>query len=201
MPGEVKFTPWGIPYLVEFANVSIRSSSSKSSLKEKVKQVLKTPTRCPTCGHHAKNSLKIHQARREKASAIDTSHHPGGLYIQLPHPSEKASLPPRKISEKRLARLRWTIADAVKRAGMSSSPASENLHLVAGDANMPTKTSIPPALFKGTYGQVKDALRDAGLTATPCSELGFEHATQIGTLFVSNSKGGGVELTKLTLWG
>lgn len=121
--------------------------------------------------------------------------------------------PAQKLSDRRLARLRWAIATAVTRAGMTT-PATEDSNPMDaassagssdghGSARSTASTASKQSLFKGTYGQVKEALKNAGLIATPCPETGFENATRLGALFVANSKtsGDGLQLTKLTLWG
>jgi len=69
--------------------------------------------------------------------------------------------------------------------------------------SMPTYTTeggAGQALFCGTYGQVREALKDAGLEVIPCEQFGFKDAKRVGTLFIadSNSQGGAI---KLTLWG
>jgi len=209
MPAEIKFTSFGIPYLVEFANVSIRSPASvfkkKGKAKSKTDKLPPTPgpVRCPTCGHHPHAALSA----KGGGDAKDHGPRPGGLYIRFG--SEPTDAAPSRISDRRLARLRRTIAEAVTNAGMSTPPTDENLN--ATDATSPldgraavrSTESSKQALFKGTYGQVKEALKNAGLITTPCAEGGFENATRLGALFVVNSKGqpAGLEFTKLTLWG
>jgi hypothetical protein len=42
------------------------------------------------------------------------------------------------------------------------------------DASVPTQQNTSKSLFRGTYGQVMSALKDAGLMTTPCTEAGFE---------------------------
>ncbi|KLO09342.1 hypothetical protein SCHPADRAFT_834136 [Schizopora paradoxa] len=227
MPAEIKFNNLGIPYLVEFANISIRSSSlfskknkdgkkgaAKKEIKkdDKKKKLPPPPIRCPTCGH-----LPSHSPRGDD----DDEHgaRPGGLHIRFASASGSTlqltpGAPSQKLSDRRLAKLRWAIATAVTRAGMTT-PANEDGNPAdsassAGSssdghssARSTASTASKQSLFKGTYGQVKEALKNAGLVATPCPETGFENATRLGALFVANSKttGDGLQLTKLTLWG
>jgi len=102
------------------------------------------------------------------------------------------------------------IEEAVMRAGMVRPPdegtGSVDSHSTDGSETLRSTASdsSKKALFKGTYGQVKQALKEAGLVAVSCPEEGVEHGTKIGALFVANSgrnASGDLELTKLTLWG
>ena len=121
----------------------------------------------------------------------------GGLYIQFPTPStssdipSEATLPPsvepategmsqvdfEKASRLRLHRLSRAISKAVLAAGMEAPPkqtkkfdAEEGASSKTGDAR-PVKGR--QGLFKGTYGQVRDAFRAAGLVTAPCGEDGL----------------------------
>lgn len=170
MPTEIKFSNFGIPYLVEFANISIRSGSRKKNEAAKNKKLPLPPVRCPTCGH-------LPQQPQPAEDGVIT--HPGGLYIR--HGSD-SSVATRKISERRLVRLRTTIEEAVTKAGMvrpssDDSNASVDSHSSAETAHSTSTDSSKKALFRGTYGQVKQAFKDAGLTSTPCAENGFENGT------------------------
>lgn len=108
--------------------------------------------------------------------------------------------PPRKLSQNRLARLKYRIAKAVVAAGMDSSPASEATNPMEDHHRTSTATGMserereayrasfcsirseevetrgmPSSLFRGTYGQVMAALTAAGLTAAPCKESGVQN--------------------------
>ncbi|KAH8120037.1 hypothetical protein DFH11DRAFT_1721913 [Phellopilus nigrolimitatus] len=213
MPAEIKFTNFGIPYLVEFANISIRSkkaekaakaAKAKTKEKENKPKLPPPPVRCPTCGHvphhPPRASVDEHGVKAAKAPK------PGGLYIRFESNPGTAT---EKISARRLVKLRSAIEEAVTNAGMlkpspeeTGNPADAQ-SLVAGNPLRGSDTT-KKALFKGTYGQVKQALKEAGLVTVPCSENGFEHSTRLGALFVVNSNGAAsdnLELTKLTLWG
>lgn len=173
MPAEIKFTKFGIPYLVEFANVSIRSKKGEKAAKaakaakeaQNKKKLPPPPVRCPTCGHlptPPKDEPKQTKAPR-----------PGGLFIRF---ESSPGIATQKISSRRLAKLRTAIEDAVTNAGMlKPSPEEAGGSPDMLDANPRSRDTSKKALFKGTYGQVKQALKEAGLVATPCSENGFEH--------------------------
>lgn len=211
MPSEIKFNNFGIPYLVDFANISIRSKKDKAAKSKTlpsrndkfVKPKAPPPlVRCPTCGHVPSHA---HEEPPKPAKAPS----PGGLYIRF---ATRTDAPTQKISSRRLERLRSAIEDAVTNAGMiKPSPDETGAEAEMALDSMDTKRSrdssnkkdlSKKALFKGTYGQVKQALKDAGLVTTPCSENGFENATRLGALLVVNGKAtDGLELTKLTLWG
>lgn len=183
MPAEIKFTNLGIPYLVEFANISIRSSKSAFGKKKVDKTLDKTkkklpppPVRCPTCGH-----LPDHPPRPVDDDEVSPKgNRPGGLYIRF---ASRANLPPTRISDRRLVRLRGMIEEAVMRAGMVRPPdegtGSIDSHSTDGSETLRSTASdsSKKALFKGTYGQVKQALKEAGLVTTPCPEEGVEHGT------------------------
>ncbi|KAI5120842.1 hypothetical protein M0805_007029 [Coniferiporia weirii] len=212
MPAEIKFTKFGIPYVVEFANISIRSkkgekASAKAAKEEKEKakkpKLPPPPVRCPTCGHLPNHPPRpADEAVKKKTQAP----RPGGLYIRFESSPGTATA---KISSRRLAKLRSAIEEAVTNAGMLKPSPEEtgnqpDMQTLDGSDTLRASDTSKKALFKGTYGQVKQALKEAGLVATPCSETGFEYATRLGALFVVNSnaaEGDGLELTKLTLWG
>ncbi|TBU49265.1 hypothetical protein BD309DRAFT_986578 [Dichomitus squalens] len=151
-------------------------------------------------------------------SEIDTRGQEGeregqGLLIRF---ASQAAQPPRKLSEHRLARLKYRIAKAVMAAGMHTSPSPEFGVDDNENAGTPRESyasigsiysdeveqsGLPGSLFRGTYGQVMNALHGAGLTASPCKESGLEYATCVGALFVAHQNAyGGVDFTKLTLW-
>ena len=200
MPSEIKFNSFGIPYLVEFANMSLRSKkgdkaakaskSSKGLFKEKEKDKSgppkpppknpMLPSRCPTCGHMPTTNLAPPH-REHPAKPASKPPRPGGLYIRFASSPGTATA---KISSRRLAKLRSAIEDAVTNAGMMKPSPDEtgsaaDMALDTGDTMRSRDTArtdtSKKALFKGTYGQVKQALKEAGLVATPCSENGFEH--------------------------
>jgi len=148
----------------------------------------------------------------------------GGLYIQFPTditttsdvPSEASSPPStepvteeadfEKTTRLRLYRLSRAISKAVLAAGMEGAPkatkkfdAEESIGSKAGDGGL---VKGRQGLFKGTYGQVRNAFRAAGLVTTPCGEDGVPNSTRLGALFVANPDGqGAVVFTKVVMWG
>ncbi|OJT14405.1 hypothetical protein TRAPUB_9046 [Trametes pubescens] len=222
MAPEIRFNALGIPYLVEFANVAFRShsrSSSRSSMRPP------TPRRDASESRPSLN-LRPTPSRSTLASdwtlaataSSETLAGPGaeaecpedhGLYIRL---ASQLAQPPCRLSESRLARLKYRIAKAVLAAGMDSSPGAERGDPLdaAGRGRMSISSirsenverdGVPGSLFRGTYGQVMTALRAAGLATVPCKESGVQDATRLGALFVAHpNERGGVEFTKLTLW-
>ena len=162
---------------------------------------------------------------------VERAHKGRGLYVQLsPQPGTDAppSYTPRPHPSARRAsmvRLQNLISEAVKKAGMEGPPPSEKQGEMDHKNNSgasPEKSSSK-ALFRGTYGQVMTALNSRELMTTPCDEAGFDKgqrlghntlthkftnysltfvAKRLGVLFVvSPNETGGVEFTKLTLWG
>lgn len=254
MTQEIRFNHFGIPYIVEFANVSFRPHGTFT--RSHTTPVLPTLSRMDSYStsetsvsvpgrslpSHAsslrsRSSSRSHARRRRSPSPAESLSSwcsippyeppqtpeapiPGveklgrGLYIQFSSSVPTCEAPPsyspqpervrdsmRKKSA--IARLRRTIANAVQDAGMESPTATEKQDLLDNnDALGPIQHKTSKSLYRGTYGQVMSALKDAGLMTTPCTELGFEGATRLGALFVAGpNDDGGLEMTKLTLWG
>jgi hypothetical protein len=173
----------------------------------------------------------------------------GGLYIQFPTPPTTSDVPTgapslhsiepetggtsqddfEKTRRLRLYRLSRAISKAVLAAGMEapSKPAKkfdteECASSETGDART---VKVRQGLFKGTYSQVRNAFRVAGLVTTPCGEdgipngmpfpicnrslithligiFGYISATRLGALFIANPDGrGGIVFTKVVMWG
>ncbi|KAN0124711.1 hypothetical protein V8E52_001263 [Russula decolorans] len=150
----------------------------------------------------------------------------GGLYIQFPTPPTTSDVPTgapslpsiepetegtsqidfEKTKRLRLYRLSRAISKAVLAAGMEapSKPAKkfdteECASSKTGDART---VKGRQGLFKGTYSQVRDAFRAAGLVTTPCGEDGVPNATRLGALFIANPDGRGVIVfSKVIMWG
>jgi len=122
----------------------------------------------------------------------------GGLYIQFPTPPTISDVPSdaplalspsiepeaegmsqvdfEKTTRSRLHRLSRAISKAVLAAGMEAPPrptkkfdTEESASSKTGDARL---VKGRQGLFKGTYGQVRNAFRAAGLVTTPCGEDG-----------------------------
>ncbi|KAI0931541.1 hypothetical protein AcW1_001083 [Taiwanofungus camphoratus] len=210
MVPEIRFNSFGIPYLVEFANVRFRSPSRSSS---NARSGSPSPSLNGSVYTHESGITTLASAETASSDTLacpdQERSESGGLYIQFAsHPLR----PPCKLSYSRVLRLKHRIAKAVLAAGMDSSPTSE----VGDPMNMATLSrlscgsinstddvpeDVPGSLYRGTYGQVMTALQAVGLTTTPCKETGIEQATRLGALFVVNrTESGTVELSKLTLW-
>ncbi|KAI0720084.1 hypothetical protein C8T65DRAFT_736250 [Cerioporus squamosus] len=212
MAPQVRFNAFGIPYLVEFANVSFRSRSRSGSTST---TELSSDTHSLNSSLH-KPTFERRPSRLRSSPSIATFDS-DWTFATASSETLAAAHSPRKLSHNRLARLKYRIAKAVMAAGMDSSPGAECANPMdtraeaAKDAYRASLCSIrseevetrgmPASLFRGTYGQVITALKAAGLTMTPCSESGVENATRLGALFVAHQNPyGGVEFTKLTLW-
>ncbi|OBZ79952.1 hypothetical protein A0H81_01557 [Grifola frondosa] len=209
MTPEIKFTAFGIPYLVEFANVTFRSRSRLRELRDDTKSSTTFSAKLSTTslifGRRPSTSSSVRSASTETHATLATASSETlpcsdekedlGLYIQFA--SHDSACPPRKLSDSRLARLKYKIARAVTAAGMDSSPSTERSdpmgYLAVNRGSFGSIQSVdiaqhgvPNSLFRGTYGQVMAALKSAGLTATPCKVSGVEDATRLGALFVAN---------------
>jgi hypothetical protein len=253
---EIKFNHFGVPYIVEFANVSFRpnvktlkkSNTPSSTFIPTLPATKKTDrysadaarvspaqSSLSTRSRSSSRSLTLRRAKRSPSptesitswcdvppyeppqaqapvAPIEPDIPKGGrgLYIQFssfPTSDDPPSYTPRpqpNTSRSYIPRLRRAIANAVTDAGMMESPpaAEKENPMDVQDSSTPPQRKTSKCLFRGTYGQVMSALKDAGLITTPCKEGGIETATRLGVLFVTTSnEDGGVEITKLTLWG
>lgn len=116
-----------------------------------------------------------------------------GLYLQFTHRHETKESP-----RSRLLRLRQTITNAVKVAGMDT-PSGPETHQAS---NSDTAEARKSTLYCGSYGQMMAALSAGGLTSASCPGKGLQGATRLGALFVAHRLSGGrIEMRKLTLWG
>ena len=133
----------------------------------------------------------------------------GGLYIQFPMPPTTSDVPSEaplspsvepgtegmsqadfeKATRLRLHRLSRAISKAVLSAGMEAPPkqtkkfdTEEGASSETGDARL---VKGRQGLFKGTYGQVRDAFRAAGLVTTPCGEDGVPNGMLAPLLLLS----------------
>ncbi|KAG2044360.1 hypothetical protein BDR03DRAFT_849530 [Suillus americanus] len=216
MPQQIHWTPFGIPYVVEFNNVSFTprrtASPSEDTLtsfpaQEKSASISEQSLTysCPSATSSSSSFCHISQCMLESPlktrSSISRLPEPEGIHVDGLH-IQFATPPcdPRASSRSRLVRLQKTITSAVVEAGMDTPSALEE--------QMDVSTNVPDyrsrdTLFRGTYGQVMVALKAAGLVATPCMEGDFAGATRLGALFVvhRSSEERNVQLRKLTLWG
>ncbi|KZT72866.1 hypothetical protein DAEQUDRAFT_663600 [Daedalea quercina L-15889] len=219
MAPEIKFTAFGIPYVVEFKNVSFRVRSRSHSPPPR-NTIIDRDSRCfsfilvdrPPSIDDTASIASIETASSQTLAYPGEDEGEGeGLFIQFATQRQGMH---QKLSNMRLWRLKQRIAKAVLAAGMDASPGTEKLDpmdvptlsrmsygSIRSDDSSPAPDGSPGALFRGTYGQVMTALQAAGLVATPCKESGFDQATRLGALFVANHKDNSkLEFTKLTLW-
>ncbi|KAF8445664.1 hypothetical protein L210DRAFT_3391724 [Boletus edulis BED1] len=219
---EIKFTSFGVPYILEFENVSFvpekrpTSPSSSTSSFCHIDTPPPPPPRVPFFSLPSPSSLFKRNSRRTVphepcANSESTKPLPPppqsdvsearGIYIRFPPGCSQ----PQMTRKERLVHLQQTISAAVLDAGMSRSPANKtrpdehsNGSTVRGNRGYTT----PNALFCGTYGQMIAALEGAGLSATPCTGENLSGYTRLGALFVARNDGAsGVQLRKITLWG
>lgn len=217
MSPEIKFTSFGIPYLVEFANVTFRRKK-RASMRPKSNQTVYSSAQFSdsdwTLATLSSDTLAYPVPDKNETEGQ-------GLYIRLasqtPSPTRTGPL-----SASRALRLKHRIARAVVSAGMDYAPdaaAAEPL-----DGALRARGALPPvpvsSLYRGTYGQVMAAFAAAGLTTSVCDESGFPDgacaalpregaadvclrfaATRLGAMFVVNATASGaVEFTKITLY-
>ncbi|KAH8099777.1 hypothetical protein BXZ70DRAFT_217271 [Cristinia sonorae] len=221
MVPEVKFTPFGIPYLVEFSNIAFRKrskSNSSSTVSTADASSRTNPSRLAVPGTSVRAAastpfLPTRSTVQQNAPTLplnpDISESEGeGLLIRF---ASHRHHPYRPLSETRIAALKVRIANAVIAAGMDtpstdrgkSSPERCISHgrVLTSDLRRPRGVAPAGALFRGTYGQVTSALHAAGLTTTPCHQAGFSNAQRLGAMFVARpTDDGTLELAKLTLW-
>ncbi|EMD32658.1 hypothetical protein CERSUDRAFT_126744, partial [Gelatoporia subvermispora B] len=200
MAPELRFNSFGVPYLVEFANVSFRSrssspsgsSTSKLSLGSSSKLSSESSYSLAACGSRPPSLKRAPSVRTQNtlatASSETLTNHAdddcdtNGLFIQFKSSHHHS---PQKLSPNRLLRLKRRIARAVVAAGMDSSPATEwaspeyrTTPVRFSRWSVASTESVQPppmtgSLFRGTYGQVMMALQAAGLETVPCKESGL----------------------------
>lgn len=202
MTQDIKFTPFGIPYILEFENVSFlprnqpesRYSSCSSESFCYIETPPAPPQSLPSFSLRSASSLfkrkptqPAHHDLTEVTkplppppkSDLSESH---GIYIQFPPEHSH----PQMSRKQRLVHLQQTISIAVLDAGMSRSPGNiahpEN-HSSDNPSHRTRGYRSADALFCGTYGQMMAALEGAGLSVTPC--LG-DSLSGRGYLFTSN---------------
>ncbi|KIP03618.1 hypothetical protein PHLGIDRAFT_121410 [Phlebiopsis gigantea 11061_1 CR5-6] len=211
MAHELKSTSFGIPYFVEFANLTFRRRRKKRNSKrsQATHSIYSTPDFSDSdwtlVGYDGSSETLSAHSRFDKPEIEEQ-----GLYIRFASSAASSSslagsenIVPRQLSPTRAMRLKHRIASAVLKAGMDagSEEAADPL-----DCALRQRGALPPApascFYRGTYGQVMQAFQSAGLTATACDEAGFPNATRLGAMFVVNqtSRSRNVELMKVTLW-
>lgn len=206
MAPEIKFNAFGIPYIVEFKNISFRARSrSRSRTPPRRTTIVDRDSRCfsfivvdrpPSFDDVVTDTASI--ASIATASS-QTLAYPGedtgegeGLFIQFATHCGMHQ----KLSAMQLWRLKQRIATAVIAAGMDASPGTEKTDpmpaiptlsrisygSIRSDGSAPAPDDSPGALFRGTYGQVMTALQAAGLIVTPCKESGFDQGAHLEAL-------------------
>lgn len=169
MAPEVKFTSFGIPYLVEFANVTFRR-------KKRASRITTTLYSIPHCNDSDWTFASLYSDDGSEEEIKEPEPEGEGLYIRFA--SQAATAYPAPLSQSRLTRLKYRIAKAVVAAGMDpSAPNTDALDSQSCLVSQAQK-ALPPvpvsSFYSGTYGQVMDALESAGLIAATCDEAGFE---------------------------
>lgn len=187
MAREIKFTPFGVPYVPEFDNVSFvpERPASRSSSSSSFCYIESPPPsqRFPAFSLRSASSLfkrrptqPIHPPAHDHDLVNDTSKplppppkldvsEPNGIYIRFPPDSSQ----PCMSRKQGLVLLQQTISAAVLDAGMSRSPGNMSHPECHSSDNQARGCRSADALFCGTYGQMMAALEGAGLSATPCT--------------------------------
>ncbi|EIN13872.1 hypothetical protein PUNSTDRAFT_129541 [Punctularia strigosozonata HHB-11173 SS5] len=212
MAQKVRFTPFGIPYVEEFSNVTFKAKPSATP-KPPLRPALKTfpsntslsnlsnlssnpklfPVACDTlapldasAGLSVRSPVLEPSARLSRAIFDGTP--AGGLYIHFPlRPGGDPPTVPKKTSSSRLRRLRKAIADAVRAAGMDSPPSPA----VSNEAVIPVpsiRASVADALAKngraGAGGRKQPSLRiDVGRRSVAAPQKPVESQTKRGSLY------------------
>ncbi|KAF7965923.1 hypothetical protein HWV62_40950, partial [Athelia sp. TMB] len=220
---EVKFNRFGVPYVMEFSNVSFRENKEvprrsqtapmpalarADSTASRASASSQSPPRAPTLRSYTRSpvgrrrntvtrspsppsepltswctipSFSPPPPAPAPAPRLDVTKPGKGLYIQFtPYvPSPDAPPPyevrPRPVtSRSAVLRLRRAIAAAVQESGMESPNAEKTDPLEEADSPGGRAAKSTKSLFRGTYGQVMSALKEAGLMTTPCPEDGVE---------------------------
>ena len=167
MAPEVRFTSWGIPYIVEFANVTFRRRASRPPPLPPKEGISLYKTLHPndsdwSFASACSDSLTFRTVGRDESE---------GRVLYIRYASEDLrAIPGPPLSKHRISRLRRRIARAVLAGGMDVSPRSERCD---SNGSVTKRDSMPVnagSLYRGTYGQVVGALTSAGLTSTLCDE-------------------------------
>ena len=175
MSPEIKFSSWGIPYIVEFANVKFRRKlmHKRRSLcpppvpPKDTRYLYTLPVSNDSDWTFASSSS---ETLNEQYPVVGKEESEGRvLYIRFASEGLTA-IPGPALSSRRLHTLGRRIAGALVAVGMVPSPASERIN---SDGSITKRASMPAhagSLYSGTYGQVITALNSAGLTSTLCDE-------------------------------
>jgi hypothetical protein len=118
---------------------------------------------------HVPQPARVHNPTPTDKESDDLNVRSGGLHVAFR--SEHPFALPRKgedTPKRRLRRVARAIADAVAAAGMIGPPKR------AERASATSAQSEGNSLFRGTYGQVRTAMHEAGLYVKKCEEQGFD---------------------------
>lgn len=194
MTPEIKFTSFGIPYLVEFANVKFRSALKRRHTAPKPvrrnRSHSSTSSSTSVSSDTTLNSSLSTASSETLASVYDGNDEGDGLHIQFaPQYEPRQALSP----ERRLNRMKYMIANAAVAAGMTApsgmdkaDPVDRAMHRLSRRFEAHTHDSLPHAgstnsFYRGTYGQLMAALQSAGLMTTPCKASGVEDGEFCGS--------------------
>ncbi|KAI0094451.1 hypothetical protein BDY19DRAFT_19963 [Irpex rosettiformis] len=219
MAPVIKFTSFSIPFLVEFANMTFRRRKRNARQANSTSTLYAMPSyndsdwtfaslsstdKIDKPAYAVIGSASESDDSESRYSQESAEEEPSveGLWIQFASQIESPMPYSYPLSEKRLKRLRYRISKAVVAAGMESSPDMQTSDPF--NNALQTQGRLPPvpvsSLYRGTYGQVMEALHAAGLVVSQCEETGFAGATFLGAMFVGRYTRSGLKLSKLSLW-
>lgn len=184
MAPEIRFTTFGIPYLVEFANVKFRSVLKRRHACPKPDRKRSRSSSGSSVGSDTTLHSSISTASSETlASTYENDADGEGLFIQF---ASHCSQPRQALTEGCLMRLKYKIANAAAAAGMTAPSAADNVDPVnramcrlsrrfeAQNHDPQQRVGSTSSFYRGTYGQLMDALESAGLMTTPCKASGIQ---------------------------
>lgn len=185
MTPEIKFTSFGIPYLVEFANVRFRSVlKRRHAMPNPIRNRSNSSSSSGSASSDSTASSSLITASSETlASVYDDGGDGNGLFIQF---ATHQFGPRQVLSESRLTRMKYLIAHAAVAAGMTapssidkSDPVDRAMRRLsrrfeAQSHDNQQQAPSTSSFYRGTYGQLMAALQSAGLITTPCKASGIE---------------------------
>lgn len=152
---NVKFTAYGIPYPVEYANVTFKRAEDAPPAP---------PPKSQTSSPDWTLAGRSAEARAEFPPVPKSAAPSQGVFIW--HASQSTE-PPKPMPVALVDAFRGEIQRAVAKVGMQGSPAAEGKMQGAQDR-----------LFKGTYKQVVEALSISGMATIPCPPEGPQGGMQ-----------------------
>ncbi|KAF7794848.1 hypothetical protein EIP86_005990 [Pleurotus ostreatoroseus] len=216
MPPQVKFNSFGIPFVVEFANVTFRRAKRRSDVppppppKDYPSRisyqrlsvasdwvVVSPPPTTPAVWAASSSTMSVASSATLYPTLEPQQVEGKALYIRFASEGPNAPMPGPPLSAPRIEQLKRRLARAVLAAGMTQSPSTQLTK--AGPVIETDNAHGRGSLFRGTYGQVEEAIIAAGLTARRCDES--LPATRLGVMFVMQpNKYGEIELVRVTLF-